>query len=286
MKLSNYLFTLILVMFYNSSHSQNYQSIFGSDSTTWDIATIYCDAGGTRTATIVGDTIINSNGYKIIREFPVYLREDTLQGKVWFYNSYDSTEYLTMNLDLSLGDTFDIHSYLNTPFHHYVDSVYFLNNLKHVRLNTFITMCGDVEKITFIEGVGSTAGLFFQGNNDGSNVQDYMLCQHKNGVKVASNLIYPDTCFIQVISVSEYSFNDKNLIVYPNPSYNELNIKLKNTINTGSNFAIYNLLGTKVISGSISDNRYKIDISKLANGVYIILVEENKTLKSTKFLKQ
>jgi len=284
MKLSNYLSTLILVIISNYSYSQNYQSLFGSNSTTWDIATIYCDAGCSKSLAVISDTVINSMNYKIISGNSDYLREDSLQGKAWIYNTNYNTEYLTMDLGLSLGDTFDIYDYTNSPFSSIVDSVYFSNNLKHIRLNYFISMCAPVEKITFIEGVGSTAGLFFQRNASGNNVFDYMLCQHKNGIKVASSLIFPDTCYIAPIGITEYSLHNKKLVVFPNPAYDEINIE--NSINTEFNFTIYNMLGSEMISGTESDAEFNIDISKLPIGVYLILVDSYNTLRSTKFLKQ
>src|SRR5436189_51048 len=76
-----------------------------------------------------------------------------------------------------------------------VDSVYYLGTLKHVRLTASAALCNQFEQITFIEGSGTTAGLDFQGNFYDS-MNHYMLCQHKDGQKVAGNLLFNDTCYL------------------------------------------------------------------------------------------
>lgn len=73
-----------------------------------------------------------------------------------------------------------------------------------------------------------------------------------------------------------------DLIISPNPAQNILNIKIKETI---KEFAVYDLLGKKVTTNQVSTNT--IDVSKLAQGMYIIkVISENDKTFSSKFIKE
>lgn len=73
-----------------------------------------------------------------------------------------------------------------------------------------------------------------------------------------------------------------DLIISPNPAQNILNIEIKETI---KEFAVYDLLGKKVTTNQVSTNT--IDVSKLAQGMYIIkVISENDKTFSSKFIKE
>ncbi len=285
------LLSILLILTGSRMSAQAYESLFGSISTSWDIAIGYCDAVTTESGFVIGDTIINAKTYKILggfqgfSGFAGYIREDTLQGKAWFYNEYQKQEYLAMDLNLSVGDTFNIYDYGNTAHPYLVDSVYSLNNRKHVRLNVSISICTSIEQITFIEGVGTNAGLFFQGNYF-DPIPNYMLCQHKNGSQVASNLLYPDTCFLHVVHLPELKFSDNKLQVFPNPAHEELNIELNMVIGSSTRLSVYNELGERIFSTAVSQKRLKIDIARLPSGIYTIVIGDSYSFVSGMFIKQ
>ena len=114
-----------------NSFCQNYQSLFGDTSTTWEIIPHgYCDFICSQTIIVSGDTTISANNYKIISGLPGFVREDTGQGKAWFYDTNNNTEYLVMDLGLNLGDTFNIYDYFNIANSFIVDSVYYESSKK------------------------------------------------------------------------------------------------------------------------------------------------------------
>lgn len=75
----------------------------------------------------------------------------------------------------------------------------------------------------------------------------------------------------------------ENLILYPNPlSNNELSVK---TASNGSKYVeIYNMLGKKVYSKNITENK-KIQLNHLGKGVYIVKVKENGKWATKKLIK-
>ena len=69
-------------------------------------------------------------------------------------------------------------------------------------------------------------------------------------------------------------FNIEGLTFSPNPVVSELNIKANETI---SNIAIYNILGQVVLLQNVESSNFKIDLSKLNSGNYIVkAITENK----------
>ena len=63
----------------------------------------------------------------------------------------------------------------------------------------------------------------------------------------------------------------QNIIVFPNPANNYVEIILKNS-GLGMPFLITNILGQTILSGTIVNDNQRIDVSSLSNGVYIIKI--------------
>ena len=72
--------------------------------------------------------------------------------------------------------------------------------------------------------------------------------------------------------------------VYPNPSDNILNISKNDNILI-NNIAIYNVLGQLVISIPNAESVQNIDVSKLSEGQYFIVIKTEKGISNTKFIK-
>ncbi|NQY28241.1 MAG: T9SS type A sorting domain-containing protein [Flavobacteriaceae bacterium] len=81
-------------------------------------------------------------------------------------------------------------------------------------------------------------------------------------------------------TLSVNSFNLSSRVnIYPNPSADYIQIS---NITSIKKYAIYNILGKKVVSGEINQNQ-KINITKLNSGIYFIQLENG---KATKFVKE
>jgi hypothetical protein len=172
--------TLILFLFPLTLVAQ-YESVIKEDSTYWVELNIMLTPEYTacmRDSVILkNDTIINGNKYHAIfsdyYNYTGFLKEDTVSGKIWFFKSAPpyhgdvNEEVLIMDLSLNLGDIFPIpiraiqNNQIIDSFDVIVDSVYFVNNRKHIR---FGNMTNDFthEKLTFIEGVGTNFGFDYR----------------------------------------------------------------------------------------------------------------------------
>jgi len=82
-----------------------------------------------------------------------------------------------------------------------------------------------------------------------------------------------------------------SLIVYPNPSYDQVFLEYDiSQIGEGSVIEIYNMLGMKVFSETIqvsATNKYPINILKFTPGAYnVVLLDNSGILKKGRFVKK
>ncbi len=283
---------LIFVLTFSIPKNTNaqFESIFGEINTKWEILTGFCDSWCSNTFTITGDTLINSNVYKITTDNSqlVFLREDTLLGKVWYYDSDQNNEYLLMDLNLSVGDTFEIFNDISTQTEYYsVDSVYYFNNKKHIRLLNFTNLCTPNDfQIVFIEGVGSSSGLTYKNQSYKNQI---VLCQTKN---VVTDSIYNHyfqgyfsflgTCDYCVSRTTEL-FTPTDFTIFPNPFIDRINLSSNHY---SINYEIYDVVGRLIKSENTNERVYTVNTEDLQEGVYILVLKhENRILVSRKLIK-
>lgn len=270
----------------SSGFSQGYKSLFGTTSTSWNILTGYCDRSTTDSLVILNDTSFNENNYKIIYNYDVsfnnyndtigYLREDTINGKAWYYDKLRDFEYLLFDLNLNVNDFFTIYKYDNTTFEIIVDSVFIKDNKKHIRLNGLINLCGEiVDTLEFIEGTGTTAGITYQGNyHEGTH--KYLLCNYKDDQFIFGNSLYNDVCNIFEVSIYGIEKEDLKIEIIPNPIITVGKVIIKNTEKDIYRINIIDQLGRIVISDLIKSNEYIIDSKNLQSNIYYINISNQK----------
>jgi hypothetical protein len=289
--------TLLIVILTFSSLLGQYKSIFGSESTTWSMI-LYgiCDATTTSKVEVIGDTVINGNNYNVISRYEMfsnnhgYLREDTTSGRIWFFNQDLNDELLVVDMSLAVSDTFEIIDYNKEKNKVFVDTVFYKNNLKHIRfLNAHIGICdgGGEARLDFIEGTGSNAGLFSNIHGFETSMISYLLCHEKNGVKVYGNTLFNDTCFVEIVGIPETTI-EPLYKVYPNPSNKVLFIELLDDQILEFSLLIYNSFGEQLVSSNhVNSRSTSIDISNLEAGIFFIRINgsNHNNLGIKKFVK-
>lgn len=283
------LISLISILAQTTSQGQVYESIFGTESTQWNL--FYGNLWGTATAEhkTEGDTIIDNLSYKIVGgyegslDFKGFLRQDSLNSKAWYRNNQGSDEILIMDLNLAVGDSMFIAGNWNSQ-HGYqlVDSVYVLDNRKYIRFDFNINSF-DGEKFTLIEGITSNLGFRFQDNDYINNIVSAMLCSYKNGIQVYGE----GECYIDGGNSVQDPEKNVSLTISPNPFSTE--IKLESDLSLGNwNYMVVDILGQTIINkSSIYLRDHKIDLSQLNNGLfYLVLLDENgNVMHSSKIVK-
>lgn len=87
--------------------------------------------------------------------------------------------------------------------------------------------------------------------------------------------------------VEQKQFNNKQVLVYPNPVKNELIVRLPETKKC-DNLAVYSLFGSKLMEMNLSgkENELKLDCSNLPPGIYILQINSESQRFRTKFIKK
>lgn len=286
---------------YPQNSSAQYKSVFGDSSTEWSIITqTSCRSSHSthfydskpfhpREDTVIkGKTYIHIIAWDIDAPISQYyfLREDTTLGKVWLYTAVDTIERLVMNLGLNIGDTFQVKG-RNDNLNFVADSVYYVDNLKHIRLTGEHTFCQKIgERFTFIEGTGTSAGLFYPNRwSKEDSINTYLLCHDKDKIKAYDNNYLSGKCLI--LSVNEEVKSFSNLKIYPNPINNVGIISFENKERSKVTFAIYDVAGKCLYQSQCSEGHLQFQTDILQKGIFFYTLQsQDGKSASGKLIKQ
>jgi len=237
-----------------------------------------------------GDTIIRNKKYKKVFQqngdsiadfnkatYYAAVREDTLSEKIYCIQKDDGVERLISDFSLNAGDTVSVYSFwpFGTPEKRIikvknVDSIQ-INNQYRKRINIDIENNNYIE--SWIEGIGSTFGLFFPSAYGFADLGlPELICIHINNIIVFQNPYYND-CFkdllVGIIEKNHFFFK-----IYPTITKDYLIIE--SDLNSGGSFHynIFNNQGIELKSGIITTNY--IDVSLLKTGLYFITIYTKK----------
>lgn len=266
--------------------SQNYESIFGQDSTQWNINHIIPDASFTDILLAKGDTSINQTDYTkllINNEYGGALREDVNTGKTW-YLSWNGFEYLIMDLSLEKGDSFDLIYYQDT-IQIQIDSVTNIEGKKVLISDYLLDSYYENEKLKFIEGVGPTNGIFLASYSGYYPSESYLLCNYKDSELNFSNEIFNGECFISWVGVENFE-NESMVTIYPNPIRDIGYLEIDNNTQKLLRILIFDLSGRLLLNSIIKNKRFEINSNIFQNGIYFyqILNYDNYKLANGKII--
>ena len=105
-----------------------------------------------------------------------------------------------------------------------------------------------------------------------------------NANSIADQLyLLVDNISVDVV-LSNDSFNNKsNVMAYPNPVKDVLNLSYKTAI---SNVRVINLLGQEVLNTKTNTNDVQVDMSALNAGAYIVNITVEDTVHTIKVIKE
>ena len=86
------------------------------------------------------------------------------------------------------------------------------------------------------------------------------------------------------VGVSEIS--DSNVLsVFPNPASSQINVRVENMLSDTA-FAIFDITGKTVLTGTISEENGQIDLGRLAPGMYDIQIQTGDKKANSRFVKK
>jgi hypothetical protein len=236
--------------------------------------------------TITGDTVINSIAYHKLDKSVVYhfypfigmcvfdstiasspnsyqgaFREDSSLKKVYYIPANDSNEVLMYDFDLNVGDTmftaltvgcwgFPVTS---------IDSV-LVGSLYHKRYNTSSGFT------SFIEGVGSTDGLFAAWC-DFTEFSQSLICLNINNVGAFPS---GSSCS-PLLGIEKPGENNVLVQVSPNPSPGLIHLTFQN-LSALKNIQIMNSIGKTLAEKNTRNSETDFDLSSYPKGVYFFKI--------------
>lgn len=292
-----------LLLWQADAFSQPYESMFGSNSTEWTTVIGGSSAVGRYPKTVyrvVGDSVIDNKSYKKVftavyqltshlGDMTFFLREDTDSGKVWIRKMNYLTvtcfddDVLLCDFSLEKGDTFKTQG----TFGYWaakIDTVYTENGRKHLRLD-YPGYFQSSERLEMIEGVGFSLGLLYLNTCTDEVFDIYTLCIYKDGEKKFANKYFNGDCYPYGFPTHINDIRQNVFSVFPNPARNEITIQLSLPAKDETTFAIQDLYGRKIKTGTVpkSQEHYIIPITDMPAGIYYLSLD---TLKTQIFTKQ
>jgi len=116
------------------------------------------------------------------------------------------------------------------------------------------------------------------GDLDADGDMDLLGAEYGTGSPSGAFYYFENTTITNTLGIIETSMIAK-FVLYPNPATTFINIS---GLTKEEKYVIYNVLGEKVIDGTISDND-KIDIQNMTNGLYFLKIENQNAFQ---FIKQ
>ena len=310
-------FAMMAILLANFSLQAQYESFFGRETWTYDIdylMTCYTDeydpnVFNTCCATFSfdfhrDDTVkIEGNTYYYY-QYPdyyylpsVFLREDTVTGRLYARYGTDETddEYLLCDLSLSVGDTFflpDGTAHWNWfDYKMIVDSVGYIYGKKVINLS----LDGAVDffyspdaaqylsayniSLRFMEGIGPIYGICPTSAVSLENGFGLLLCMHKD-----DTLCYMthETLGCAQFGADIPQYPQSYLQVYPNPVDGQLTLEFVTEEEISGTMMVRDIVGRVCRLFSVNDRKTVLDMSALPQGVYTLTFTDRENRKITK----
>jgi len=211
-------------------------------------------------------------------EFRDFIREDTLQSRVYIYNKNHEQDFLLYDFNMQVGDTLVDDEFCISQVTA-IDSIEINGGQKRKRL---LLENEEYGFMYWIEGIGSSEGLFnrIQCYLDGPNTS--LSCYYENDERLYNN---GDECFI--VNTQEFP-KLQQISLFPNPTTDHLQLDLSEISTPSLQIRIFSLLGQEVKGiRAISGRLQPIEVNDLASGVYFLSLEkEGQLLWSERFVKK
>ena len=283
------LLNLILLTLFAKGQTSAYHS-FPDSNAVWNFHfQHYCFFNGTGdeyySITFSSDTLINSQTYHklttpFVQSFSTgtcggiptgykgAIRQDTANKKVFYIPPTDTTEQLLYDFTMQVGDT--VRGYIET-FAFTTDIVQSIDSVligSTYRKRWNINNCYNIQ---FIEGIGSTYGLFERSPGCITDDAGYSLtCFQQNGQS-----LYPDTitnCQL-ITSVNSIDNFSNQIKIFPNPSSSSFTVDFDNA--DIKEIKLTDLLGNTIFQQQ-TNKQSQIKIDRLQIGTYILTIIDRK----------
>lgn len=194
------------------------------------------------------------------------VKEDILEGKLWYIEPNSTNEELIFNLDLHVNDTFMNWTFPDTYMQ--IDSIYEFEGRKYIE---FDALTAWNEPIRFIEGVGPNTGLIWAWHNSGV-LDPYAVCKYESEVLVYTNG-NPNFNDCEFDPTDIENYQSHRLIVFPNPAQDQITIRMPDINSQEVIILITDLSGRVILKTTTFKKELTLNISKFGSGIYLLNIK-------------
>jgi hypothetical protein len=278
----------------NLSTQEQYKPVLDNNIVKWSVIGDVIDLGASSFEYFAyGDTLINDVMYKkVYREYDFrdyeesninwknyesafnwvyyFIRESEDASKLYIFDAWSNREYLISDLSLQVGDEFQVSYYSNTVSA-LIDSVYIENGLKYVRTDFEMILGYHYEKLTFIEGVGTNAGIAYPIDFLDAELNCFLnqTLFYKN-----ENLEYPCGYQSHYNAVQTVFKENYKVLVHKG------SIEILITDNSAVNISLYDLHGRLLYVTNDVSAHINIPTSSFQEGMYLLKITDKNTNQS------
>ena len=284
---------LLFLVFINCAHSQTQYPHFPDKHAIWKQSVYHngtLDHG--YQLKIEKDTFLNGYPYRMLVHYfdslmdnpnkahtRWFIREDTIQKKVYIFRTDFSKEYLLYDFSIQVGDT------IKESWFKYsqgwkvtqIDTIYIQNNEHHV-------FHFDSDVASVIDGIGSLAGL----TND--PWESIKLDCHLRG-KDRQPYFIPDSssnCELHhyAVGIEEKQSINSEIRLFPNPCNGTFSLQFQESIEN-ANMTIINAIGKRVYGTTdlaTGQNTFLTFNTALQPGIYFVVLQDGKKIYREKIV--
>ncbi|HWY11678.1 MAG TPA: T9SS type A sorting domain-containing protein [Bacteroidia bacterium] len=136
----------------------------------------------------------------------------------------------------------------------------------------------------FVTGTCRSFSLFPWNDGGGFPVHYQNALQGSQWVDYDGSITRFNLSPINFVGIHEQKLTNNSILLYPNPANNVIFVKMNND-SKKSSYTVYNNLGQIVLKGNLNNSTNAINISGLAEGIYVIEVIDEKMRSTAKFVK-
>lgn len=307
---------LILVVTTTLNAQTGYQSFFGDSTTIYHVFTSMTSythdpgllgCGGTFQYKISKQDTIMIHDTVYYKTYNLYIREDTTYGRIYRYFPDLKKEFLTCDMSLNVGDTFQLPILPDVQGYFYyeagtklvVDSIAYINGKKVIYF-PYIG-AGDSPSSSlashyfsaiyyvkydiipaFIEGIGPTFSPFVYAVPGAENDMNVLLCVDKNDT--LSFMLNEDLgCYQSAAKIAE--IENAKIQIYPNPANDCITLTFENTDNIKGQIIVTDMIGSVVYRNYVINNLMQLNVSSFSQGIYTLIFFNKKGKLVLKFIK-
>ena len=229
----------------------------------------------------------------------LYIREDTIKGRLYRYIPDLNEEFLTCDMSLNVGDTFQLPTFSSDSRSRYfykeagiklvVDSIDYINGRKVIYFpfiilyennNPYPVFKSDYYDgkyseysiiPAFIEGIGPTFSPFVYAFHTLEEDMNVMLCVEKNDT-LTFMLNEELGCIQDKAAIKE--IENAKIHISPNPTNDQIKLIIDNISDVSGKILILDIIGHVVYRQTIHDNTTIVNVASLSQGVYTVVFYE------------